>query len=230
MVSKSVSYKNISPIIFERGRDGEMIASDIFSRLLKDRIVFIAEEFSSEMATEVISQLLFLDHQNKKPIKLYINSPGGLVHEALMSIYDVMQFIESPIQTICVGTAYSAAGFILASGSPGLRCAFPNSYLMVHSIQTGMMGSTKEILKETKKLEFWNNRLMEILSKHTGQPLETVKKICEEDTFFTAEEAKEFGLIDKIIEPTKCLPSLNVSDKKIAIPKTIVKKTRNRLS
>lgn len=198
-------YKNIHPMIYEKTRDGEMLY-DVFSRLVKERIVFLAEEITADVGTTVAATFLFLDSQNSsKDISLYINSPGGTVCDGLLTIYDTMQYIKSPIKTVNIGEAYSAAAVILAAGSKGKRFAYPNSNVMIHEIQSGIMGSTNEIKREAARLDMLNNRMMKIIADHTGQSFERVLADCKQDKYFTAEEALEYGLIDAIVKPIKSL-------------------------
>ena len=186
--------------ISEKTKDGEGVY-DVYSRLLQDRIIFLHEEIDSEVASRVIASMLYLDKQNKnKEISVYINSPGGET-EAALAIYDMFQFVSSPIKTICVGRACSAAADLLAAGSPGKRFASPNSEIMIHSVQAELSGSNKEIQDEAEMLKKFHKRSIQILSSHTGQTFERVAKDCEQDKYMTADEALEYGIIDKILAP-----------------------------
>lgn len=191
----------MSGYILERTKDGEVLY-DIYSRLVKDRIVFIADEIDSEVATTIAATLLFLDNQSKnKPIYLYINSPGGTVSSGLFTIYDTMNYVKAPIHTVCIGEACSSAAVLLAAGSPGNRMSFPNGLIMVHEIQNFKhnIESTTDLLKRSKFVEKLNKRLIETLAKHTKKPVKTIEELMKEETYFTAEEAKELGIIDKIV-------------------------------
>jgi len=185
--------------IYEKTKDGEG-AYDVYSRLLQDRIIFLHEEINSEVASRVIASLLYLDKKSKKEISIYINSPGGEVAAGL-AIYDMMQFTSSPIKTICVGTACSAAADLLAAGSPGKRLATPNSEIMIHSVSAELSGSNKEIQEEAARLKVLHKRSIELLALHTGQTFSKVSKDCEKDKYMTAQEALEYGIIDKILMP-----------------------------
>ena len=186
--------------IYEKTKDGEG-AYDVYSRLLQDRIIFLHEEIDSEVASRIIASLLYLDKKSKnKEITMYINSPGGEC-EAALAIYDMMQFIVSPIKTICVGRACSAAADLLASGSPGKRLAAPNSEIMIHSVQAELSGSNKEIQEEAARLKKFHKRSIELLALHTGQTFAKISKDCEKDKYMTAQEALDYGIIDKILLP-----------------------------
>ena len=207
-MQNNIKTKAINPMIYEKTRDGEFLY-DVFSRLVKDRIIFLAEEVDEELATTITATLLFLDHQSKtKDISIYINSPGGDVN-GLFTIYDTMQYIKSPIKTVCIGEASSAAAVILAAGTPGKRFAFENSSLMIHEIQIGgMSGTGTEIQKEAVRIARLNEKIIKTVALHCGQPYEKVKDDCKEDKFMTAEEALEYGLIDGIVKRTKALPKV----------------------
>lgn len=205
---KNSRMSNFNPLVYERTKDGEVMY-DVFSRLLKERIVFLCGEINGEMAQTIVAMLLFLDSQdNKKEISLYINSAGGSVNDGLYTIYDCMNYIKSPIRTVCIGEAYSAASLILAAGTPGLRMAFPNSQIMIHEIQVGMEGSGSEIQEEAERVRVANNKLMNYLARYTGKTVDVIKEDCKSDKFFSAEEAKKYGLIDAIVKSEKELPEL----------------------
>jgi ATP-dependent Clp protease, protease subunit len=173
---------------------------DIFSRLLKERIIFLTGPVQDEMATLVVAQLLFLEADNpKKEINLYINSPGGVVTSGL-SIYDTMQFIRCPIVTLCTGQAASMGSLLLAAGEPQMRFALPNARIMVHQPSGGFQGQATDILIHAEEIKGLKRRLNQIYVKHTGKDLETVEKALERDNFMSAEAAMEFGLVDKVIE------------------------------
>jgi ATP-dependent Clp protease, protease subunit len=173
---------------------------DIFSRLLKERIIFLTGPVQDEMATLVVAQLLFLEADNpKKEINLYINSPGGVVTSGL-SIYDTMQFIRCPIVTLCTGQAASMGSLLLAAGEPEMRFALPNARIMVHQPSGGFQGQATDILIHAEEIKGLKRRLNQIYVKHTGKDLETVEKALERDNFMSSEAAMEFGLVDKVIE------------------------------
>src|SRR5262245_15125456 len=173
---------------------------DIFSRLLKERIVFVTGPINDEIATLVIAQLLFLEADNpKKDIAMYINSPGGVVTSGL-SIYDTMQFIRCPVSTLCVGQAASMGSLLLAAGEAGMRFALPNARVMVHQPSGGYQGQVTDILIHAREVESIKRRLNEIYVKHTGQDLKTIEDALDRDNFLSAEGAKEFGIVDKVID------------------------------
>lgn len=174
-------------------------AYDIYSRLLKDRIIFLGEPINDHTANIIIAQFLFLDAENKdKDIKFYINSPGGSV-SAGMAIYDTMQYVKSDVTTICVGMTASMAATLLASGCKGKRFALPNSEVMIHQIMGGAEGQATDIKIRAEHILRVKDRLNKILAKHTGQKITTIEKDTDRDRFMTAEEAKKYGIIDKII-------------------------------
>ena len=193
----------MSGYILERTRDGEVLY-DIYSRLVKDRIVFVSGEdgIDNDVATTIAATLLFLDNQTKnKPIYLYLNSPGGTVSSGLFTIYDTMNYVKSPIYTVCIGEACSSAAVLLAAGAPGNRMSFPNSMIMIHEVQTAKcnMESNSSLLKRSKLTDKINKQLVDTLAKHTKKPAKKIEELMKEETYFTAEEAKEFGIIDKIV-------------------------------
>jgi ATP-dependent Clp protease protease subunit len=191
------------------------IKDDIFRRLIKDRSIFIYGEIDTEMATRIVAAILFLDMQNStKDITMYLNCPGAEI-SSFFSIYDVMQSIESPIKTICLGEACSGGAALLVSGCPGKRLAYPHSQIMIHNIQgSELSGSKTEIEEEVKRMEVLNERFIEILARHTGNVLSKVKKDCEKDYYLTAEEAYNYGIVDEIIKPIKNIPKLRTSGKR----------------
>jgi ATP-dependent Clp protease, protease subunit len=173
---------------------------DIFSRLLKERIIFLTGPFNDEMATLIVAQLLFLEADNpKKEINLYINSPGGVVTSAL-AIYDTMQFIRCPVVTLCTGQAASAGSLILTAGQKDMRFALPNARIMVHQPSGGFQGQATDILIHAEEIKGIKRRLNQIYVKHTGRTLEEVEAALERDNFMSAEAARDFGLVDKVIE------------------------------
>lgn len=187
------------PFVIERtGREER--AMDIYSRLLKDRIVFIGAPITDELANSVVAQLLFLQSENPKAdVHVYINSPGGSVTAGL-AIYDTMQFIRCDVATYCIGQAASMAAVLLAAGTKGKRFALPNSRIMIHQPMAGVEGTATEILIHAKEFRNLKERINRILIKHTGHPLEKIEKDTDRDCFMSAEEAKDYGLIDHVIE------------------------------
>ncbi len=190
---------NLIPTVIEKTQYGER-AYDIYSRLLKERIIFLGGAVTDPVANSVIAQLLFLASKDpKKPIQLYINTPGGSV-TAGMAIYDTIQYINCPISTVCVGLAASMGAILLATGTKGKRFALPNSQIMLHQVAGGISGEAIEIEITAKQILKIRERLNNILSKHTGQPLEKVSKDTDRDFYLTAQEAKDYGLIDEVIK------------------------------
>lgn len=187
------------PTVIEKSQYGER-AYDIYSRLLKERIIFLGSPINDSVANAVIAQLLFLESQDQsKDIKIYINSPGGSV-SAGMAIYDTMQYIKPDVSTICVGIAASMGATLLAAGAPGKRFALPNSEIMIHQVMGGAEGQASDIKIAAEHILRIRDRLNRILCKHTGQPIETIEHDTDRDNYMTAEEAKKYGLIDKIIK------------------------------
>jgi ATP-dependent Clp protease protease subunit len=194
------TYTNyLVPTVVEQTNRGER-AFDIYSRLLKERIIFVTGPIEDNMSSLVIAQLLFLESENpKKEISLYINSPGGVVTAGL-AMYDTMQFIRPQIATLCVGQAASAASLLLCAGEKGMRAALPNASIMVHQPSGGYQGQATDILIHAQFTERLKRRLNEIYVKHTGQDYDTIHQALERDNFMTVEQAKDFGLIDSIFE------------------------------
>ncbi|OGZ58594.1 MAG: ATP-dependent Clp protease proteolytic subunit [Candidatus Spechtbacteria bacterium RIFCSPLOWO2_12_FULL_38_22] len=194
---------NLIPTVIEKSQYGER-AYDIYSRLLKDHIVFLGGLISDDTANTIIAQLLFLESvDSKKDIQLYVNSPGGGVSAAL-AIYDTMQHVKNDVATICVGMAASGGAVILAAGAKGKRSALPNSEMMLHQvIISGLSGQASDIEISAKQIINTKKRLNEILAKHTGQSLETVTKDTDRDFYLMSDEAKKYGLIDNIIKSKK---------------------------
>ena len=189
---------SLVPYVVEQTNRGER-SYDIFSRLLNDRIVFLGEEVNATTASLVVAQLLYLEAQDPdKEIQLYINSPGGSVTDG-MAIYDTMQYVKCDVSTICVGMAASMGALLLSSGAKGKRLALPNAEIMIHQPSAGTKGQVTDMAIHLRRLETIKTRLNNILAANTGQSLETVTADCERDNFMTAEEAKEYGLIDKVI-------------------------------
>lgn len=187
-----------TPIVIESNEHGER-AYDIYSRLLKDRIIFLGTEVNDYTANAIVAQLLFLNNQDsKQPIKFYINSPGGSV-TAGMGIYDTMQFIEAPVHTLCIGQACSMGALLLTAGAPGKRACLPNARVMIHQPLGGSSGQVTDIMIAAKESQRIKDMTASILSKHTGKDMESIDKDTDRDNFMTAQEAKNYGLIDKII-------------------------------
>jgi ATP-dependent Clp protease, protease subunit len=193
------TYMNLVPMVVEQTNRGER-AYDIFSRLLKERIIFITGGIEDGMATLVVAQLLFLEAENpKKEISMYINSPGGHVTAGL-AIYDTMQFIRPPVSTLCCGQAASMGSLLLAAGAKDLRFALPNARIMVHQPSGGFQGQATDIMLHAQEILSLKKRLNDIYVKHTGQALKKIEDALERDTFLTGDMACEFGIIDKVIE------------------------------
>jgi len=189
---------SLVPYVVEQTNRGER-SYDIFSRLLNDRIVFLGEEVKATTASLVVAQLLYLEAQDPdKDIQFYINSPGGSVTDG-MAIYDTMQYIKCDVSTICIGMAASMGAFLLSSGAKGKRLALPNAEIMIHQPSAGTQGQITDMAIHLKRLEIIKKRMNHILADNTGKPLEVVTADCERDNFMSAEEAKEYGLIDKVI-------------------------------
>lgn len=175
-------------------------AYDIYSRLLKERIIFLGEPIDDAVANTLIAQFLFLDAENsKEDIKLYINSPGGSV-TAAMALYDTMQHVKAEVSTICVGQAASAAAVLLAAGAKGKRFSLPNSRVLIHQVMGGAEGQQKDIVIAANEITRIKNQLNQILAKHTGQPVKKIEADTDRDFWMTADEAKKYGIIDKIIQ------------------------------
>ena len=190
---------NLIPMVVEQSNKGER-AYDIYSRLLKERIIFLTGQINDNVASLVTAQLLFLEAEDpKKEIYLYINSPGGLVTAGL-GIYDTMQYVKPEISTICIGQAASMGSFLLAAGSKGKRFSLPNSRIMVHQPSAGFQGQATDIEIHANEVLSLKKRLNEIYSKHTSKSVDEIKNALERDNFMTAEAAKSFGLIDEVVE------------------------------
>ncbi len=187
------------PYVIEKSGREER-AMDIYSRLLKDRIVFLGSQISDEVANSVVAQMLFLQSEDPKAdIHLYINSPGGSITAGL-AIYDTMQFVNCDVATYCVGQCASMAAILLAAGTKGKRNALPNARIMIHQPMAGVEGTAEDILIHAKEFSNLKERLNRILLRHTGHPLEKIEKDTDRDRFMTAEEARDYGLIDRVIE------------------------------
>lgn len=194
----TVESMNLVPMVVDQTNRGER-AYDIYSRLLKERIIFLTGPIEDNMASIVIAQLLFLEADNpEKEIYMYINSPGGVVTSGL-SIYDTMQYIQPNVATVCVGQAASAASLLLASGTEGMRYALPNSRVMIHQPSGGFQGQVTDMEIQLKEISNLKKRINKIYEKHTGQNLQKIEQNMERDFFMSASEAKSFGIIDKVI-------------------------------
>src|SRR6187399_1508463 len=194
-----IYLNTLVPMVVEQTNRGER-AYDIYSRLLKERIVFVTGPIEDQVASLITAQLLFLEAENpKKEISMYINSPGGVVTSG-MAIYDTMQFIRPPVATLCVGQAASMGSLLLAAGAKDQRFALPNARIMVHQPSGGFQGQATDIMLHAQEILNLKKRLNEIYVKHTGQQLKKIEDALERDTFLTAEGAKDFGIIDKVLE------------------------------
>ena len=203
-MSRDIEEKmnNLIPMVVEQSSKGER-AYDIYSRLLKERIVFLVGPVNDNVASLVTAQLLFLESENpNKEISFYINSPGGLVTSGL-GIYDTMQYINSPVSTLCIGQASSMGSFLLSAGEKGKRYSLPNSRIMVHQPSAGFQGQATDIQIHAKEIQSLKTRLNKIYSKHTGKSVDEISKALERDNFMTPDEAKKFGLIDSVVEKRK---------------------------
>ena len=192
---------NLIPTVIEKEINGER-SYDIYSRLLKDRIIILNGEINDTTANIIVAQLLYLDSESNEDISLYINSPGGSI-TAGMAIYDTMNFIKSKVSTICIGIAASMAAFLLSSGEKGKRLALPNSKVMIHQPLGGAQGQATEIKIAAERILKLKEKLNKIMAKNTGQPLEKIQQDTERDYFLSSKDAKNYGLIDKIIENKK---------------------------
>jgi ATP-dependent Clp protease protease subunit len=196
---RDVYMNTLVPMVVEQSSRGER-AYDIYSRLLKERIIFVTGPIEDYGASLITAQLLFLEAENpKKEIAMYINSPGGVVTAGL-AIYDTMQYIRPGIQTLCVGQASSAATLLLCAGKKGERFTLPNARVLVHQPSASYYGQAADIARHAQEILKLKRRLNEIYAKHTGQPIEAVEKALDRDTYMTAEEAKAFGLVDQVLE------------------------------
>ena len=199
MSSNETKALNLVPMVVEQTSRGER-AYDIYSRLLKERLIFLVGPIDDHMANVIVAQLLFLEAENpEKDISIYINSPGGIVTAGL-AIYDTMQFIKPEVSTICVGQAASMGALLLAAGAKGKRYALPNSRIMIHQPLGGFQGQATDIEIHAREILSLKQRLNEILSRHTGQSLDTIAEDTERDNFKSADAAREYGLVDEVIE------------------------------
>lgn len=191
---------NLIPTVIEKGQHGER-AYDIYSRLLKERIVFLGSPINDQVANSIIAQMLFLASQDsKKEIQFYINSPGGVLTSAL-AIYDTMQYIKCPVSTVCVGSAASGAAVLLAAGTKGKRFSLPNAQILIHQVAvSGIGGQAIEVEIAAKEILRLKEKVNKILARHTGQPITRVEKDTDRDYYLSAQEAKEYGIIDEVIK------------------------------
>jgi ATP-dependent Clp protease protease subunit len=198
------SVDNLIPMVVESSNRGER-AFVIYSRLLKDRIIFLGTPVDDQIANLIIAQMLFLAHEDPdQDIRLYINSPGGVVYSGL-AIYDTMQMIKPDVSTFCMGMGASMAAVLLAAGTPGKRYALPNSRVMIHQGSAGFRGAVPDIEVVARETLSLTTKLTEIMADHTGQTFEKVKRDTERDYYMTAQEAKEYGIVDEVLEPSKSL-------------------------
>jgi ATP-dependent Clp protease protease subunit len=199
MDNNNIPVGNLIPMVVEQSKRGER-AYDIYSRLLKERIIFVTGPVEDYMASVIIAQLLFLEAENpKKEVSMYINSPGGVVSSGL-AIYDTMQYIKPEVSTLCIGQAASMGSLLLAAGAPGKRFSLPNARIMVHQPSGGFQGQASDIERHAQEILSLRSRLNDIYVKHTGQNLKTIEKALDRDTFMTSNDAMKFGLIDKVVE------------------------------
>lgn len=202
---------NLVPTVIEKSHDGER-AYDIYSRLLKDRIIFLSGPIVDSVANSVIAQLLFLESQDpKKDIKLYVNSPGGVVTAGL-AIYDTMQYVKPDVSTICIGLAASMGATLLVAGAKGKRFALPNSEILLHQVMGGAEGQAVDVEISARQIIKLKDKLNQILAKHTGQDLKKVEKDTDRDFYLTSEEAKTYGIIDQIIKSRGWKSALSLSE------------------
>ncbi|MCA1849288.1 MAG: ATP-dependent Clp endopeptidase proteolytic subunit ClpP [Actinobacteria bacterium] len=203
--------ENLIPMVVESTNRGER-AFDIYSRLLKDRIVFLGTPVDDQVANVIIAQLLFLAHEDpEQDIRLYINSPGGVVYSGL-AIYDTMQMIKPDVATLCIGMSASMAAVLLAGGTKGKRMALPNSRVMIHQGSAGFRGAVPDIEVVARETLSLTTKLTEILAAHTGQEFDKVKRDTERDYYMTAQEAKEYGLVDEVLEPVHLVGAAAIAD------------------
>ena len=207
------TYMQLVPMVVEQTNRGER-AFDIYSRLLKERVIFVTGPVEDHMSTLITAQLLYLESENpKKEISMYINSPGGVVTSGL-AVYDTMQFIRPAVSTLCIGLAASMGSLLLTAGEKGLRFALPNARILVHQPSGGFQGQASDIERHAEDIIKMKRRLNEIYVKHTGQGMETIERTLDRDYFMTAGEAKDFGLIDKVLSDRAALDSETNKDAK----------------
>ena len=205
-----VYNNNLIPMVVEQTARGER-SFDIYSRLLKERIIFLTGQVYDQVASVICAQLLFLESENpNKDISFYINSPGGVVSSA-PAMYDTMQYIRSPVSTVCVGQAASAGSLLLTAGAKGKRFALPNARIMVHQPSGGAQGQATDIEIQAREILYTRKLLNNIYVKHTGQPVEAIERKLERDTYMSAEEARDFGLVDEVVDSRPMTPE---ADKK----------------
>ncbi len=206
-------YMQLVPMVVEQTNRGER-AYDIYSRLLKERLIFVTGPVEDHMASLITAQLLFLEAENpKKEINMYINSPGGVVTSGL-AIYDTMQFVRPPVSTLCIGLAASMGSLLLTAGAAGMRFALPNARILLHQPSGGFQGQASDIERHAEDIIKMKRRLNQIYVKHTGQDYEVIEKTLDRDYFLTAEESREFGLIDKVLSDRAALDAESGRDTK----------------
>jgi ATP-dependent Clp protease protease subunit len=207
-----VYNNNLVPMVVEQSARGER-AWDIYSRLLKERIIFLTGPVFDQVSSSICAQLLFLESENpNKDIAFYINSPGGVVSAGL-AMYDTMQYIRAPVSTVCIGQAASMGSLLLAAGAKDKRFALPNSRIMVHQPSGGAQGQATDIEIQAREILKLRQRLNEIYVKHTGQPIEAIERKLERDTYMSAEEARDFGLVDQVVEVRPAAPGASEAPK-----------------
>jgi ATP-dependent Clp protease protease subunit len=206
---------NINPIFYEKTKDGEALY-DIYARLVKERVVYLTDEIDSESASIITAVLFLLDQEDsEEPIQLWINSNGGDT-QAFFAIYDMIQLVKAPVKTICIGAASSAAAMLLAAGSKGMRYATSNAHVMIHQVQVeGVGGTGTEVEIEAREIKKLKGRIEEILACHTGQGIRKIRRDCEHDKYMDAQTAKEYGIIDHILKPSKNIPELKTRKRNV---------------
>lgn len=216
----------LSPVFYERTKDGETFY-DIQSRLIKDRVISLSEPVTKDVAGIVTSLLFMMNNENPdEKISLWLSTPGGDAY-AFLAIYDMMQMIQAPVETVCIGMAMSAGALLMAAGTKGRRLTTPNSKFMIHQMQLSHIpgGTATEVAVEAENIAQLNKDIVEILARHTGQTYEKVLRDCEHDLYLTAEQAKEYGIVDKVIGMSKDLPPLLHDGDKKSVKKVAAKKT-----
>lgn len=219
----------MNPVIYERTKDGETFY-DIQSRLIKDRVIYLSEPVTNDVAAVIVPLLFMMNNENKEEkISIWINSPGGDAY-AFLAIYDMMQMVQAPIETVCIGKAMSAGALLMAAGTKGKRIATPHAKFMIHQMQVSLPdGAMPDLMNSVKSVVQMNNEIIEIFARHTGHTLEKVLADCDRDLELTAEEAIKYGIIDKIVPASKTIPPLKTASTKVAASKKVVKKvSKNR--
>lgn len=202
--------KNVTSLYVEKGKDGSEVLYDVYARLVRERVIFLNEEINDESAGLIVAKLFLLDRENSsEPIELWINSPGGET-DGFFAIYDMIQMIQAPVKTVCIGSASSAAAIVLAAGTPGYRYATKNSHIMIHQVLGAISGKASDVENEAKEMKKLKNTLTEILARHTGNTMAKIKRDTESDRYMDAQTAKDYGIIDEILPQTKKIPELKV--------------------